>query len=315
MSDQPEPPGPAPASRACRLVSSGLCALVALLLGLLVATRALRLRDAGLGVPVADTLVMAAGVALAGTLLVLLARSRRTGLPAAALVALAAAALGGGLLLPLGATAEEPLTDDDWLIGYALSRSDEAYSSSLTLTVYAELDLGGGALAVAVLGLLPVAGLLAVLPGRRFSPARRLRAVSLVAAAVAAGLVLRDASRALGLPGLLQWQGQQLNGAEAVKVVAAVWALAALLLSARALLRERIRLLAVALPWALLIGWGALLALADPPARICCYGYSAAAATSNPAHDYGVLLPALAVGLLPLAIEAGRRRAARSSST
>lgn len=312
MDDQPGLPSAAP-DRARRALSAGLCGLLSLLLLLLVAQRAGGLRDPGLfGVPVPDALIMAAELALAGAALVLAVRTRRPGLAAPVLAVLAVAALGCGLLLPLGGLPEDSPSGDDWVLGF-IGLAKEPYASTLVLELSAALRPGTGVLVVAGLGLLPVVGLLGLLPARQLPVPRRLRTASLAAAVLAAVLVLRDLIRALGLPGLLQWHGQQLDAADAVTTVVGTWALVALLLSALALLRGRARPLAVALPFALLIAWAALL-LTDPPARVCCYGYSAAQASSNPFHDYGVLLPALAVGLLPFAIEAGRRKVKRPSS-
>ena len=297
-------------SRAGRVASRGVCALLACLLLLLVGLRAADLRDlGGFGVPVRDALLMAAGLALAGTVLVLLRRSRRRAVPWAALAGVAAAvAIHAWLLLGIDLRPELPDTEEPWVLSFG-----EPYGSHLEITFLPELRPGTGALVVGALGLLPVAGLVALLPGRAAPVPRGLRAASLLAAAVAAALVQRDLDRALGLQRLLQWQPQQLGVADAVTTVAGLWALCALLLSATALWRGRARALAVVLPFVLLMAWGALL-LADPPRRVCCYSYGFPAGDENPFRDYGVLLVALLIGLAPLAI-AQLRRVRTSPST
>lgn len=80
-----------------------------------------------------------------------------------------------------------------------------------------------------------MAGLLALLPGRTALIPPGLRLASLLAAVSAAGLVLVDLERVLGLRHLVQWQPQQLDLATAVTAAAGLWALSALLLSARQL--------------------------------------------------------------------------------
>lgn len=152
-----------PAPRARARLTVALCLLVSLLLVLLIAHRAWELRDLdGFGVPVTDAIALATQLALAGGALVLLTCTRRTGLPQPALAALALVAVGGALLLWQSGTPQVGTFENGWF-AYAPFEAG-AYSSTLSLSFAPELRPGSGLLVVAVLGLLPVAGLLALLP-------------------------------------------------------------------------------------------------------------------------------------------------------
>lgn len=146
------------ASTARRVASTVLCALVAVGLVLLVAQRVWQLPEpTGHGLPVTVALALAAQLAAAGALLVLLVGTRRTGLPAVALAALAVAALSCGLFLGLGALEDQAVLYDGGYISFG--DGDSAFQSRLDLIIFPpELQPGTGAVVVGTLGLLPWLG-------------------------------------------------------------------------------------------------------------------------------------------------------------
>ena len=286
-----------------------VCLLATALLIAVAVRHAQVLHDVGtFGLPADDAVLYAVVVVLLAGLAALVDRARRRGLPTRAVQALV-------VLVVLLATALLPGREDVTYEGSG-SFGGGPYSSRLTLDFSPELTWLRGVVAVAALGLLPVAGAGAWL-GRGGSlrvPTGR-RVVAVLACVLAAGLVLRELERSVALLDVLRGEAQQLASDAAVTWVAGLWALVALGVSARALRRPDVARLALVVPAGVLVGY-ALLVLEDAPRHDCCFSYAPVEEYVPPPVGPDLLLLAgcLLVGVvLPLGLQ--RLRVRTSAST
>lgn len=259
-------------------------------------------------VPLLDALLLSLLLGSAAGVLVLAQRVRTPGVPRPVLASLCAAGAGLALVVATPALARADLGADFVLPG---GTGGSAYRSELVLSFLPSLHEREAALVVLLLGLLPVAGLVALQPARTVLLPRPTRIAVLLAAVLTAVVVTRYLARSLALPDLLRGLGQEYTVKHVATTVAALWSLVALLLCWRAVRGGSGRALAVSLPFLLLLGWSAQL-LREPPRHVCCLTYSAGPYEQpSVVPDLGLLAIALLIGLLPLAI--GQLRRVRTS--
>jgi hypothetical protein len=252
---------------------TGLCLLLCALLTLAAARHVQALESVAplsFGIETPDVLLLSVLTALLAGASALTARAHRRGLAARAV-----AAVGGGIVLLVAVLVAfgDPEVTYETNGGLGLGG---AYSSQLYLDFSPVLPWLVGVVAIAALGLLPVAAVgAAVGAGGRARLTRRRRTAALLACGAAALVMVAALEREVALLGVVQGEAQQLTSADALVWVAGLWGLVAAGWSARALgvASDSVQRLALVVPAALLLG-SVLLVLGQPGRHACCFAYA-----------------------------------------